>query len=205
MVEKEQIKNSERNNAPLPKAVLILFPDIRTTGGQSGDQENQSFLYRDFRNTADKLLARYQRLGFTTVGIIYRDTDSETFSYLYPQSNLQHIIRWGQTFDDWENKGSKENQEFDELYKSFLPTLLADLNLQDNADVIVGGYHAKDCVAKFAAYLRQKGFKAKVDIKLTDQLPFLLISHRIKRNLPEGMKKEHVQIDRVIWEIIKKE
>lgn len=203
--QRELIKIPERNIVSVAKAVVILFPDIRITGGKSWPQDYVSILSQNFRDTTGKLLTRYQRLGFTTVGIIYRDTTSETFSYLYPQSKLKNIIRWEKTCSDWDNKDSSDYQKFRQLYKSYMPKLLGELNLQNKAEVIVGGYHAKDCVATFAAYLRKEGFRTKVDLRLTDELSFLLISHLLRRMLPEEMRREHAKEDRLLWEYLKED
>lgn len=195
----EELKIHEPN-VPISKAVVILFPDVRTTNeGKNLHQDYRPILFQDFRNTTGRLLTRYQRLGFRTSGVVYDDTNSETFSYLYPQSELQNIIKWV-TFGDWGN-----NEEFRQFYENGLPDILKKLYLRDKAEVVVGGYHAEDCVAKFTAYLKKEGFRAKVDLKLTDKLPFLLISHRLKRMLPEEMRKEHAKKDRLLWKYLKED
>ena len=198
MTERFKGAATHEQNIPTSKAVVILFPDIRTTGGKSSHQDYVSLLSQDFRDTTDRLLNRYQRLGFTTVGVVYRDTDSETFSYLYPQNQFQETIKWGD-FGAW---GS--NEKFTQFYENGLPEMLRELNLREQAEVVVGGYHAQDCVARFVAYLKREGFRAKVDLRLTDELPFLLISHRLRKELPLEMRKEHAQQDGLIWKQIKR-
>lgn len=186
-------------NILILKAVVILFPDVRTTSDDSLPQDYVPILFQNFRDTTDRLLARYQRLGFRTSAVIYEDTNSETFSYLYPRNQFQNIIRW-KAFGNWGN-----DEKFRQFYESGLPVILKELNLREKAEVVVGGYHAKDCVAAFAGYLKKEGFRTKVDLRLTDELPFLLISHRLRRMLPKEMRKEHARVDRLTWEHLKQE
>lgn len=186
----------------IAKALVILFPDVRTTGGKSPiDEAYTPILVEDFIEITTKLVRRYQRLGFTTFAIVYRDTDQTNFSRLYPRNLFQNIINWNQTFTDW----GQGNQSFHESYQNAIPNLIRNLNLEKNAQVAVGGYHAKDCVALLSAYLENLGFRATIDLRLTDQLPFLLVSHRFRRMLPGAMRKEHREEDSRVWKRIKDE
>jgi len=200
MVEQEELVGTpEQNIVSVAKAAVVLFPDTRTTGGENRLKDYTPILYQDFRSVTEKLLKRYQRLGFTTVGIVYEDTNSETFSYLYPQGLFQNIIRVG-AFNSWGN-----DEKFTQFYENCLPDILKKLNPKKDADIVVGGFHAKDCIAKFTAFLKRKGFKARIDLRLTNELPFLLISHKLKNMLPQEMVKEHVREDNLTWGMLKEE
>lgn len=201
MIERFKGIETHEQNTPISKAVVILFPDIRTTGDKNSHQDYTSILSQDFRDATDALLMRYQRLGFNTIGVVYRDTDSNTFSFLYPQSQLQNTIKWDKTFSDWSNNQDK----FRQFYETGMKDIFKHINLKDKAEVVVGGYHAKDCVAKFTAFLRTKGFRATVDLKLTNELPFLLISRRLRKMLPVEMRRKHAKEDRFIWTLMKED
>ncbi len=195
MVEQIDLGKIKEINTPISRAVVVLFPDQRTTGGSKPESPYIPTLYQDFRETTGRILTRYRNQGFKTMAVVYGDTQPDTFSYFYPQGQFQDIIRW-ETFHSW-------GKDWEQFYRRGLPKILEGLNLQNNAQVIVGGFHAKDCVAKFTGFLREKGFKASVDLRLTNELPFLLISHRLRSKLPVEMRSDHAKKDRLIWENMK--
>ena len=189
-VEAESTKVAGENlKLGVSNAIIVLFPDIRTTGGKLG-YVGKSGLTKEFRDTIEKLLARYKRQDFRTIGVLYRDSTPETLSGLYPESSFDELIKMDTDFKQWTR----------ERYEEELPSIIKALNLTPGAQVIVGGYHSKDCVVSMTAALLKESFNASTDLRLTDQLSFLLLSHKARRMLPEGARDGSIT-----WRAIKQE
>ena len=131
--------------------------------------------------------------------MVYHDTGDANFSYLYPRDKFDELIVWSKSFKDL----AEEQNRFYELYIDSFPQFTRALNLEDAGEVIVGVYHAGDCASNFAGYLGSNGYKTRVDLRLTDELPFLLISHHLRRGMPQQIVREHMREDQRLWELKK--
>lgn len=191
---KEQALTHEEETR-VGKALVILFPDTRATSEGDRVAANVSILIGDFRKTVSELLERYKKMGFKVYAIVYRDTNDANFSGLYPREKVDRLVKWDQTFGDW----GEEDEAFHKSYQETLPQFVEALDLKNGANVVVGGFHAGDCVAKFVAHLRNNGYNATFDLRLTDQLPFLLVSHQIRRMLPSDMVHMHQKDSAIVW------
>ena len=197
MLEQREFPIAPDKTHPIARAVIVLFPDIRTTGDFAKYQDEYvPFLAQRFRDVSGLLLARYKRQGYRIFGLVYQDTDDANFSYLYPQESFDELIVWNQSFRDL----AKKKDEFRELYEGSFPQFTRALNLENLGEIVIGGYHAEDCVSNYAGYLYSSGYKTRIDLRLTDMLPFLLISHHLRKGMPRGMRDEHTEEDRRIWE-----
>lgn len=187
--------NTKEFQNKVSKTVVVLFPDIRTTGGLSKTSPDYvaTLLTGQFFSTVEKLLKRYKREGFKIIGVLYNDSTHETFSGLFPEETFDGLVRLEEDFDHWSH----------EDYNKELPEVINAFNLVPQAHVIVGGYHAKDCVVYTTATLRELGFVASSDLRLTDELPFLLISHQVRKAVPSIIRNDIVHEDKLIWENLK--
>ena len=169
-------------------ALVILFPDARTTYLPSNEPElTKDPMVNTYRNTSIKLLERYRQQGYLTTAFIYADTSEEDYSYNYPPQSFSTVITSQLTFGSWTRKNYQ-----DELL-SLIPSYFQGTRL------VVGGYHADDCVATFTAAARNFGLAAKVDLRLTDKFTFLLISHEARKLVPKNLLDDHRREDRLIW------
>lgn len=184
------------NLVPVSRAVVILFPDSRTTDGVSLDTAEAfpDTLPGKFLSSTQRITGRYRQQGFTTFGVVYDDTTPELTSGLYDPSQFDYIIPTGITFADWTR----------DKYKLSLPNVIKALNLSPQASVIVGGYHAEDCVVEMASSLRRLRYSSNVDLRLTNELPFLLASHKARSLLGTDAPLSFRRQDRLIWEEKKK-
>ncbi|HVZ11406.1 MAG TPA: hypothetical protein VG965_00040 [Patescibacteria group bacterium] len=195
MVELNDNYHPERE-FPVSRAVLVLFPDSRTTGNFHGQDGYVPYMANSFRNSTDRVLKRYRSQGYKTIGLTYQDTGDENFSYLYPREAFDELLIWSMSFADLVGSG----KDFHKSYNESFPEFLEKLNLADGADVVVGGYHAADCVPNFSNWLRSENHNPRIDLRLTDELPFLLISHHFRNYLRQGLLMEHNSENRAIWE-----
>lgn len=198
--ERQAIQPSKEVIGQHPKSVIILFPDNRTTGDwtQFASEGYIPILAERFRESTSRLLKRYQSQGYRINALVYRDTDEANFSYLYPHDAFANVITWNRNPDDWE-----DGEGFHELYKESFPEFRDALNPTTGGEIVVGGYHAGDCVINFAKYLRSQGFKAKIDLRLTDQLQFLVVSHELRKMTKGRMLQEMMRDDKRSWEVKK--
>lgn len=190
-----------RNNevdGSAPKILFIVFPDNRITGGYSLatlPQEIGALYFEEkFRAITIKLINRYKRNGYKVFGLLYSDSTPETFSMYYPVEDFDSLVKATASVDGWTPK----------KYKKELPGIIESFNLDPDSNVVIGGYHAEDCVAKAAAAFIKKGFKTSIDLKLTNHLTFLLVSHRARAMLPGWSRNETAQDDYLHWQVLKK-
>lgn len=160
-------------DSQVSKAVVVLFPDIRTADGVQ--QEALDLGIRscvDFRSATERILANYHREGFQRFALVYPDTDRDRWSPLYPSP---------ETFDGILDLPFSVRQWQREIFVAELPNTIQRMNFAPNAQVFVGGYHAEDCVVQMTAQLRIAGLEtATPDLRLTDKLPNLLFAHRAR-------------------------
>ncbi len=191
---KHEWYNPKMVESSIGKALVVLFPDIRTTGGQANyTGEHIPLLAEDFRKANAAVMTRYRRAGFTTFGAVYKDTDDQTFSYYYDKTLFDKIIRWDLKFADI------VGEAFKPAYARFMDNLRQELKTTDDAKVVVGGYHAQDCVLNFAHNLINNNINASIDLRLTNEATFLVVSHAAKRRLPSNLRKESAIEDIAIW------
>lgn len=183
--------NPEDSQA-ISRAVIIMFPDARTTDGVTPalTREFPDTLPGQFFSTTQKILGRYKHEGYTVLCTVYDDTASETASGLYNLQLFDQLIPSGSTFAKWNR----------EDYLSKLPTIIDAFNLVPQASVVVGGYHAEDCVVEMTGALRRLGYRSSIDLRLTNELPFLLTSHRARTYLGSQAPLSVRSQDRLIWE-----
>lgn len=177
---------------PINKAVIIMYPDCRTTGDFRDPAllaiQNASKLITEFKATTNKVLERYSDQRYSIIGITYQDTTEATFSMLYPKSQFDTLIPVSRPFRRWRR----------EIHPSLLQELVPKLQLVREANIVVGGYHAFDCVAWMVRVLRQNGYQTKPDLLLTNELGELLIAHIIRKCLGIADKEER-HADRFLW------
>lgn len=177
------------------KTLLILFPDVRTTGGPSKLRDEGLALTateEKFINVTTKLISRYKKLGFKIIYISHQDTTNENFSLFYPQDLHDEFIHLQQPLTNWKRQ----------RYQDELKDLVKNLGLSKNSITVIGGYHATDCVAAAAGAIRKANHTAIVDLRLTDALPFLLLSH-LERKLIYDANSQTQNLR--IWEMKKEE
>lgn len=181
-----------------PKILFIVFPDNRTTGGYTlatlPQERGAFYLEEKFRATTIKLIDRYKRNGYRVLGLLYSDSTPETFSIYYPVEDFDALVKTTVSINEWTPK----------KYKKELPKIIESFNLDPDSNIVIGGYHADDCVAKAAAAFIKKGFTVCVDLKLTNHLAFLLASHTARAMLPGWSRDETAQDDYLHWQNLKK-
>src|SRR5258708_7574934 len=167
------------------KAVIIMYPDCRTTGGNPGRDNGRipsdRLLSSGFFKNADRLLGRYQDQCYQVYGVVYKNTQPENFSPLYPYSRFDELIPLKVDLKHWKR----------ERHRELLEEMLLKLPIVPEAKTIVGGYHTFDCVALMARILSDKGFAVSADLRLTTELGrFLLIAHKVKQMMGQMHGKE---------------
>lgn len=183
----------ETNKRPINKLVFIVFPDARTTGGPTRDRRTEIgllVLEEKFLEASTKIIEKYKKQGFKVVSLLYSDSNEKNSSHLFPQNLFDGSVHLKKPFAKWQR----------DEYQDELPEIISNLGLSNDAQVIVGGFHATDCLSAAAGAFRNAGFNTKADIRLSDKLPFLLISH-IERKMiydPESQK-----YNLAIWETYK--
>lgn len=155
------------------QAVIILFPDARITDRVTRDitETFPDTLPGKFFSATQKILGRYKIHGYRIFGIVYADTTSDLESGLYDSQLFDSTVSKGINLAEW----NRDN------YQSALPHIIEELNLTSQSSVVVGGYHATDCVVEMASALRQQGHSGQIDLRLTNELPFLLASHKARK------------------------
>lgn len=183
--------------SPVSQAVVVMFPDVRTADGVTRKFTTTfpDTLPGEFLSKTQSILKRYKQQGYAIFGSVYDDTEPEHFSGLYDYYSFDSILPIGHTYDQWTH----------ERYQSVISKIIDDLHLLPQATVVVGGYHAEDCVAEMAAALRRLGHASSVDLRLTDELPFLLIGHRGRKILGSSAPLSSREGDLIIWEDKKKQ
>lgn len=174
---------------PVSKAVIIMYPDKRTTGGRVDSPKTSLMEY--FYDVISKQIARYKKKGFTIFGIVYQDTNPENFSILYPVQEFDKLVAIPRKIDEWKH----------EEHADLLNEAVGKLNLSETAETIVGGYHAFDCVVEMAKMLKKNNFNVQVNLLLTNELPFLLLSHRARVNY--GAEERKLDLD--LWKMKKED
>lgn len=173
------------------KTVLIIHPDIRTTGpvllGEDG--KPVSYLQNIFKDTTEKLLTRYQGFGYDVVGVVFADTTPSDLSPLYPTEKFNRLISES-SLKDW--RRDTLVYEFGKVATELNPTL--------NSRFVVGGYRYCDCVVEMARVLKRFSNQVSIDLKLTDYLGEILIAHYIRRMAGSLYSKKDRCYDRLIWE-----
>ncbi|OIP57988.1 MAG: hypothetical protein COX79_00830 [Candidatus Levybacteria bacterium CG_4_10_14_0_2_um_filter_36_16] len=181
--------SAEVVSQPVSKAVIIMYPDGRITGGRNDIPKTS--LVEDFYSVVSKQIARYKKKGFTIFGIVYQDTTQENFSVLYPVHEFDRLVEVPRKIDEWKH----------EEHEDLLDEVIGKLNLSETAETIVGGYHALDCVVEMAKVLRRNNFNVQVNPLLTNELAFLLISHLARVNYI--LKERKLDLD--IWKMKKED
>lgn len=135
----ESLKSPEKS---INKAVLIMYPDIRTTRPAENllIKENHfpSSFYQGVHEKYEKTIQAYKRNGFKIIGVVYNDTLPDKFSPLYPQKEFDLLLPVATDIKNW--KHSK--------HESLLAEVLEKINLSPKAKIILGGFHSEDCVIK---------------------------------------------------------
>lgn len=180
--------SSHEKEASKVGAVVIMYPDMRTTGGGLRDIDELTGTFEgEFRETSGKILTRYKREGIPITGIVYSDTSPEYISTLYPQELFDTFISVEVPFLKWE--GDK--------HKRYLRKVVENIPRHEGK-IVVGGYHAFDCVVTMAQVLELSGQKAEPNLLLTDQLGELLLHHRARRFFAPYDIEERGR-DRELW------
>lgn len=186
LVSKEQTKTS--------KALMIVFPDARTTGGPRQLNRELTPFEKKRCSITEKIFRRYKQNGYKIFGLVYKDTTSDRFSQYYPQAEFDQLIRIPTDFADWTHG----------QYQAAIPKVISEMNLADEARVFVGGYHATDCVAQFTAGIQDRQINAAADLRLSDKLQGLVIFHTA-RNATRHLDKEAAWHDYHSWQLTKHE
>lgn len=189
----EALANNETTKTS--RALIILFPDTRTVGGPNylSERELTPFEQR-LRNTSEAIIKRYKRNGFKIIGVVYKDTSDHYFSHYYPDAEFDQLIPMQLTFSEWSHP----------RYKSGIPELTESMNFKESAKILIGGYHATDCIAQFTAFLQDQGLDAEADLRLSDKLPALQLLH-MGRNATRLLDDEVAWQDYQSWQRVKQE
>lgn len=177
----------------IDKAVIIMYPDCRTTGGLSeadnGRCVPEGLLTEAYYRTVDKLLGRYIHRGFSVYGITYLDTDPDNFSSIYPNNRFDQFFPVSTEFNNWQRAH----------HLKLLNKVIDGIPLGAGSQVVVGGYHAYDCVASMVKVLLERKYSTSPDLRLTNLLGWLLVAHKI-RNLTGSLHlKEDREMERLYW------
>lgn len=184
------------------RAVIIMYPDTRTTGeGVLADNgAHLHYLPYTFAKTMKKILGCYIRQGNELIGIVYADTTSQALSHLYPLELFSRNISVESTFSNWTH----------EAHPQQLRAVVEQINFPLRVEFIVGGFHANDCVATMAGVLRACGYRSQIDLRLTEKVVFLLTSHYARKFTncalySKADKRESYESDRLAWEALKED
>ena len=188
---------TESNNPlkAINKAVVIVHPDNRTTGGLSTTEgEMTSRLGGEFLNIQRRLLGRYRKHGYSTFAFVYGDTLPNHLSGLYPHDLIDTHIATPTI-----NSVITDETLADE-FRDTVPTL----NFAPNADIVIGGYRAGICVDAMKKALEDLGHTPRINYWLTNQAAFMVMSREARRMLGVMFDQEHRSHDQSIWDSIKK-
>ena len=168
--------------------VVIMYPDVRTTGGfRMTTDEIKSTLEGNFHSAVQRLLKRYKRNGAQITGIVYQDTSPDNFSPLFPREGFDSLVSVPVNFADWHRVD----------HSDLLESIYKKLGISGNT--VVGGYHAFDCVAKMIQVLENKGHKVKPNLLLTNELGELLVAHKVRSILGAGYSETDRRNDIDNW------
>ncbi len=181
------IPESELNKKT--SGVIIMYPDQRTTGGGKLTKEELSGTFEEsFLDTATNILSRYKRQNIKINGVVFADTLPTQFSSFYPEHLFDNIVALRIGFMDWKSAS----------HLDLLQEIYSDLSIDDSGSVVVGGYHAFDCVVDMTRVLEAMGRKVEPNLLLTDQLGELLVQHSARRILAPNDVEERGR-EREVW------
>lgn len=175
--------------------VLIMYPDIRTTGGLpiTRDISQDELLTGRFKHLVKLQLERLKRNDHSVIGLTYEDTDENSFSSLYPIELFDDLISVGTTYDGW--KGSNHRDLLESVSNRVFP--------DKKAKVTIGGYHVMDCVSLMTQVLRKKGLVTDVNHLLTNELGSLLVAHGLRSMFGRSYSRDERLDDRLYWQLLK--
>lgn len=177
------------------KAVVIVHPDNRTTGGLSTTEgEMLSYLGNEFLAIQRRLLGRYRKHGYTNFAFVYGDTLPDHLSGLYPHDLI----------DTYVATPTINSVITDEILAEEFRDTVPSLNLVPNADIVIGGYRAGICVDAMKKSLADLGHTPRINYWLTNQAAFMVMSREARRMLGPMYDEEHRSHDQSIWDSIKK-
>ena len=188
-----QIQETEENTS---RAFIILFPDIESVGSPKHLEERELTPFeQEVAKTTKTIINWYKKNGYKIFGVIYSDTsDNNRFSQYFPRESFDHLIPMETTLNDWTH----------ERYNDEIPKIVSSMRLSANAEVYVSGYHLMDCIAQMTARLRDQGFVANVDIKLSEKLPIMLLAHKV-RNVLRRTEPEEALWNYRSWQHLKQQ
>lgn len=190
----ESIKSPERG---IEKAVFIMYPDVRTTEGPDPrtviDGKHASYFCQKVFDRYSQILQAYKRNGFKIIGVIYKDTLPDKFSPLYPQNDFDELLTLSKTIDEWTHENHKE----------LLEEALEKINLLKRAKIILGGYHAGDCVLTMGKVLKRKSLKVKINAELTEEQGKLFVMLREANKIFSSSSGKTPEVKEVFEEEIK--
>ncbi len=179
----------------IDKAVVIVHPDNRTTGGFSSTEgEMLSHLGNKFLDIQRKLLGRYKKHGYTNFAFVYGDTLPNHLSNLYPHDLI----------DSYVITPTINSIITDEILAGEFRDTVPNLNLSPSADIVIGGYRAGICVDAMKKALEDLGLTPRINYWLTNQAVFMVMSREARRMLGPMYDEEQRSQDRDIWDSIKK-
>ena len=185
---------SENPLKNIDKAVIIVHPDNRTTGGPpTTDGEMFSYLGPKFLDIQTRLLARYKKHGYTNLAFVYGDTSPDHLSSLYPH----------ELFDAHIATPTTNSVITDEILADEFRDTVPTLNFSLDADIVIGGYRAGICVDAMKKALEDLGHTPRINYLLTNQAVFMLMAHESRRMLGPLYDQEHFEEDRATWQGIK--
>jgi len=190
----ESIKSPERG---IEKAVFIMYPDIRTTEGPDPrtviDGKHMSYFCQKVFDRYEKILQAYKRNGFKIIGVVYNDTLPDKFSPLYPQKEFDLLLPISTNFEGWNH----------EKHEQLLHGVLEKINLSEGAKIILGGYHAEDCVFTMGKLLKRKSLKVKINAELTEEQGKLFVMLREANKIFSSSSGKTPEVKEVFEEEIK--
>ncbi len=189
----ESVKPPEKE---ISKAVFIMYPDMRTTRPKENiivDGKSVSHFCQTVFERYEKILQAYKRNGFKIIGVVYNDTLPDKFSPLYPKKEFDELLPVSTDFKGWNHK--KHGQWFQEAVKK--------INLSEKAKVIIGGYHAEDCVLAMGKVLKTKLLNVKINAELTEKQGEMFVMFKeMNKILSSGMGKDN---NKEVREMIREE
>jgi hypothetical protein len=189
--------NTEQEAPRVSQALVIMYPDHRTTGGYPllpGEQP-ESILTGAYHDFASRYIQRFKREGFSVFAVEFQDSTELTRVQIYPYDQFDTIVPVDVPYRKWSQ----------DIHEELLESVIDRMNLAERARVVVGGYHATDCVPTMINVLKGKYFRAEANLLLTNMIGPHFVSRELLKLMSPDQRSDERRIMRENWETDKRE